>query len=50
MKKNTKEDRIYFRVSDKEKKALETEAKKKGLTISAYIRMLIYEAIPKISN
>lgn len=38
-----KSRRIYIRLSEDEVKMVERQAKKKGLAVSAYIRMLIYE-------
>lgn len=39
------EERVFLRISEREKKEAEKEAAKKGLTLSAYIRMLLYEQI-----
>ena len=34
---------IYIRIDDSLKKELQTEAEKKGLSLSAYIRMILIE-------
>lgn len=34
---------IHFQVDEKMKKELETEAKQRGLSLNAYIRMLLIE-------
>ena len=35
--------KINIRLSEDEAKMMKNQAKKKGLTISAYVRMLVYE-------
>ena len=43
---NMKTRKINIRLSEKEIEMLKRQATKKGLTASAYVRMLIYEKEP----
>lgn len=47
-KKETKADRVFLRMSERERLEAGKEAAKKGLTLSAYIRMLLYDRIPAL--
>jgi len=42
-KKKNKNEFIQIRLSEAEKKMVDQQAKTLGLTVSAYLRMLIYE-------
>lgn len=44
-----KETRVYIRVSDKQKAAIEARAQQKGMTVSEYIRYLTLLDIEKNS-
>ena len=43
----TKSHRVFIRVNDNEKEIIESEAEKKNMTVSAYIRFLVFSAREK---
>ncbi|MBI3599366.1 MAG: hypothetical protein HY097_01835 [Nitrospinae bacterium] len=49
-KRETKGERIFLRMSDKEKGEVTKKAKSLGLSLSAYIMMLIYKDNPSLGG
>ncbi len=45
--KNVRKSRIAFHVTDEEKKTIEKMADEKGLTVSAYVRLILSDLAKK---